>query len=166
MDARPLVFCLENHPLDDWMSRHGPLLQALAAQRHLTEQLLSSVAVSAPMQRSQAEGEGEDADDDASEEGGAASEADDTTIAAAGDAAPPAGLPGAVTSAGAAPALALGTAGAPRPSEDSQETRAEHMEAAVQQAHRDLAAMYMARYVVRSPALHCAGGSPRLGCGV
>lgn len=37
-----IVFCLEQHPLETWMGLHGPALQAMAAERHLTEQLLAS----------------------------------------------------------------------------------------------------------------------------
>lgn len=44
VNLQQLVFCLEQHPLETWMGLHGPLLQSIAAERHLTEQLLASCA--------------------------------------------------------------------------------------------------------------------------
>lgn len=37
-----IVFCLEQNPLETWIGLHGPVLQAMAAERHLAEQLLAS----------------------------------------------------------------------------------------------------------------------------
>eukprot|EP00878_Enallax_costatus_P022641 GHUV01024035.1.p1 GENE.GHUV01024035.1~~GHUV01024035.1.p1 ORF type:complete len:1545 (+),score=576.84 GHUV01024035.1:595-5229(+) len=37
-----IVFCLEQNPLETWMGLHGPVLQAMVAERHLVEQLLTS----------------------------------------------------------------------------------------------------------------------------
>jgi hypothetical protein len=44
VNLQQVVFSLEQHPLETWMGLHGPLLQSLAAERHLTEQLLASCA--------------------------------------------------------------------------------------------------------------------------
>jgi hypothetical protein len=44
VNLQQVVFCLEQSPLETWMGLHGPLLQAMAAERHLTEQLLASCA--------------------------------------------------------------------------------------------------------------------------
>jgi hypothetical protein len=44
VDLQQIVFALEQHPLETWMGLHGPLLQAVAAERHLAEQLLASCA--------------------------------------------------------------------------------------------------------------------------
>ncbi|WIA10179.1 hypothetical protein OEZ85_010383 [Tetradesmus obliquus] len=40
--VQQVVFSLEQHPLETWLGLHGPVLQAMAAERHLTEQLLAS----------------------------------------------------------------------------------------------------------------------------
>lgn len=39
-----LVYSMQHHPLETFMGLNGPLLQSMAAERHLTEQLLSSCA--------------------------------------------------------------------------------------------------------------------------
>jgi len=44
VNLQQIVFSLEQHPLETWMGLHGPLLQSMAAERHLTEQLLASCA--------------------------------------------------------------------------------------------------------------------------
>lgn len=40
--VQQVVFSLEQNPLETWVGLHGPVLQAMAAERHLTEQLLAS----------------------------------------------------------------------------------------------------------------------------
>jgi hypothetical protein len=45
-EAANVVFALEQHPLERWMALHAPALQAVTAQRHLSEQLVSSIAIS------------------------------------------------------------------------------------------------------------------------
>jgi hypothetical protein len=44
VNLQEVVFSLEQNPLETWMGLHGPLLQSMAAERHLTEQLLASCA--------------------------------------------------------------------------------------------------------------------------
>jgi hypothetical protein len=44
VNLQQIVFSLEQQPLETWMGLHGPLLQSMAAERHLTEQLLASCA--------------------------------------------------------------------------------------------------------------------------
>lgn len=44
VNLQQIVFSLEQHPLETWLGLHGPLLQSMAAERHLTEQLLASCA--------------------------------------------------------------------------------------------------------------------------
>jgi hypothetical protein len=51
-DVGQVVFAMEQHPLERWMALHGPALAAAAAQRHLAEQLVSSVALSKRNSRS------------------------------------------------------------------------------------------------------------------
>jgi hypothetical protein len=44
VNLQQIVFSLQQHPLETWVGLHGPLLQCVAAERHLTEQLLASCA--------------------------------------------------------------------------------------------------------------------------
>jgi hypothetical protein len=44
VNLQQIVFSLQQHPLETWMGLHGPLLQCVAAERHMTEQLLASCA--------------------------------------------------------------------------------------------------------------------------
>lgn len=44
VNLQQIVFSLEQHPLETWLGLHAPLLQSVAAERHLTEQLLASCA--------------------------------------------------------------------------------------------------------------------------
>ena len=42
-----LVFQLQHHPLESWFALHGPIMQTVATQRHLTEQMLGTVSAAA-----------------------------------------------------------------------------------------------------------------------